>query len=617
MIWKSPSPKNKKREEGWQITKKNAILRRLLIHHCMGFSYLHLSNLLNGGVLLYLSGKMTVYIGATLFFLALAALLFAVLVRIRSRRAQQREEQFLSDAFSRISYEIRTPLTVILGLSRQLKEEKNLSNGNLTTYLTTIERQGKSLSELVNQLFDIAKLQSSDKSAEWKTGDITAFVEMIFENFRIYAREKEIELSFFCGESEMEADFVPDRLHKILHHLLSNAIRFSDEGSRIHLIMEREDKKSKNILIKVVDQGRGIPAEILPHIFDLFYRSPHTGKEQSAGHGIGLALVRQLTEALGGSVRVESEEGRGSTFTVALPLYKDEKNRYARWIPEMNAPLPLPTPSPEEEGAEPTAIPNENDPRATILLAEDNKDIAIYIRALFSSEQYNILHATNGEKAWEMANTQIPDLVITDEIMPKKSGTQLCREIKSSPLLNHIPVIMISAKNGECDLLEGLKSGADSYIRKPFYPEELQLSVVNLLESRQLLKEKYCRAVLKEEKTEQGEHQNAESEFLRHVTDIIYREMKNPDFTPGQLARELAISVSQLNKRLNAITGHPSSTYILQVKLSHAKKIFNTQNKTIGEVAAECGIYDVNYFSRVFKKYTGVTPTQFKRIPTH
>ena len=560
------------------------------------------------------SGKTGIYIGATLFLLALLTLLFSIFERMKNNRMLQQEEQLLSDIFAKITHELRTPLTVILGLSKQLREQKNLSNGNLSTYLNAIERQGKSLSELVNQLLDMANLQTSDKTVEWKTGNIVAFVEMVSETFRIYARQKEIELSFFSNETEIKTDFVPDYLHKILYNLLANAIKFSDEGTRIYLILERDKKEPKKMVIKVIDQGKGISKEMLPHIFELFYKCPHTGKETSAGSGIGLTLVKQLTEALEGTIRVESEVGKGSTFTVELPVLRNEKQLYSHWIPEKNIPPPVTTISTREETKELiSSDPNENDPRTTILLAEDNKDVALYIRSLFSQEQYNIVHVCNGEKAWDIANKQIPDIVITDVLMPKKNGIELCKEIKASPLLNHIPVIIVSAKNRESDLIEGLKSGADSYVRKPFYPEELQLRVENLLETRQLLKEKYRRTVLKEEKEETGNNTNAD--FLRHVTDIIHREMKNPDFTPGKLAQELAISVSQLNKKLNAITGYPSSTYILQVKLRHAKKIFNTQDKTIGEVAAECGIYDVNYFSRIFKKHTGITPTQFKRLP--
>ena len=211
-----------------------------------------------------------------------------------------------------------------------------------------------------------------------------------------------------------------------------------------------------------------------------------------------------------------------------------------------------------------------------------------------------------------MANEHLPDIVITDVLMPRMNGLELCKAIKQSPLLSHIPVVIISAKSEMQDYIEGLRYGADAYIRKPFQAEELQVRVENLLKQRHLLKEKYHRTVVKEEKSEHKD--NLDVDFLRHVTDIIYREMKNPDFSSTLLAQELAISVSQLNKKLNAATGYPASTYILQVKLTYAKKILASQNKTIGEVAAECGVYDVNYFSRVFKKQTGVTPTQYKRL---
>ncbi|MEA4917725.1 ATP-binding protein [Proteiniphilum sp.] len=561
------------------------------------------------------TGKVGIYTGVALLVLALLVFLFAIIERKKNNRILQQEEQFLSDTFARITHEIRTPLTVIVGLSKQLSDQKHLSNGNLSIYLNAIERQGKNLSQLVSQLLDIANLQTSDKEVEWKTGNIITFVQMVSETFQVYAKQKDIELFFFSNEPEIETDFVPDWLNKILYNLLYNAVKYSDEGSRINLILEMDRRDRKKMVIKVIDQGRGIEKERLPYIFDLFYKYPQNGTT-TGGNGIGLVLVKQLTEALEGTIEVKSEVGKGTMFTIELPLRRNEKQPYPRWTSEKNGMSPVTAiAAGEKVNGLISFEPNEEDPRTTILLAEDNKDIALYIRSLFPLEQYNIIHAGNGEKAWDIANKHIPDIVITDAVMPKKSGIELCREIKASSLLNHIPVIIISAKDRESDLLEGLKSGADCYIRKPFYPEELQLRVENLLETRQLLKEKYCRAVLKDEIAEPGNNKNINIDFLRHVTDIIHREMKNPDFASGKLAQELAISVSQLNKKLNVITGHSSSAYILQVKLSHAKKILNTQNKTIGEVAVECGIYDVNYFSRVFKKYTGITPTQFKRSP--
>lgn len=599
----------------------------------MDIYYLHLSGVLSGNFLLFkvpgtaiilptlniLSSdaypeKMDMYIGMILFLVVIVITVVSF-ERMKNKRMLQQAEQLRNDIFTKITHEFRTPLTIILGLSKQLREQKDLSTNNSLTYLSAIERQGRYLSELVNQSLDIANLYMADKTMEWKTGNIVAFVEMVSETFRLYAEQKEIDLYFFSDEKKIETDFVPDYLDKILYNLLTNAVKYSDEGGRIYLILERNKKDRKKIIIKVIDHGKGINKEMLPHIFKLFYKSPCGGTETPADNGIGLTLAKQLTEILGGTIYLESEEGKGSTFTVELPVRKNEKQLFPHWKPEKSTLQPIVN-IPEKVKYEEffSSEANENDLRTIILLAEDNKDIALYIRSIFHQEQYNIIYASNGEKAWNIINhKQLPDIVITDVIMPKKSGIELCKEIKASPLLNHIPVIIISAKNREADLIEGLKSGADSYIRKPFHPEELQVRVENLLGSRQLLKEKYHRTVLKEEKARYCD--NIHTNFLRRATDIIYREMKNPDFTPAKLAQELAISASQLNKKLNVATGYPTSIYILQVKLDYAKKILSTQNKTIGEVAAECGIYDVNYFSRVFKKHNGITPTQFKRLP--
>lgn len=553
-----------------------------------------------------------VYTGVLIFLLAFVALLIYLLQeRTKKNKILQNGEQIRSDIFAKITHEFRTPLTIILGLSKQLREQKDLSGNNSLAYLSAIERQGRNLSDLVNQLLDITKLQTTDDSIEWKTGNIIPFVEMIYENYSIYARQQGVELQFFCNELEIETDFVPNYLQKILRNLLSNAIKYSEAGSKINLVLARDEKDTKKFFLKVIDQGIGIRKEDLPHIFDLFYKVDHGDSQTSSG--IGLTLTRQLTEILKGTISVKSEVGKGSEFTVMLPIRRNEKKLYPYWMPVKKQQLM------GDNGHQPdtnglfSSRPNENDPRTTILLAEDNKDVAVYTRTIFNTNRYHLIYCRNGIEALEMAGKHLPDLVISDVVMPGMNGLDLCKEIKSSPLLSHVPVVLISAKTGYEDYIEGLKHGADAYIRKPFQAEELQVRVENLIRSRELLKEKYHRAVVKEERNNTDDNVNVD--FLRHVTDIIYREMKNPDFSSGKLAQELAIGVSQLNKKLNAATGYPASTYILQVKLSHAKKILSSQNKTIGEVAAECGVYDVNYFSRVFKKQTGITPTQYKRLP--
>ena len=557
------------------------------------------------------SGQQIIYgVVLLLLVISLLVLLYTLRDRTKKNRILQNGEQIRSDIFAKITHEFRTPLTIILGLSKQLREQKDLSGNNTLTYINAIERQGRNLSELVNQLLDITKLQMTDDPVEWKTGNLVSFVEMIFESHSIYAREQGMELQFFCDQTEIETDFAPNHLKKILQNLLSNAIKYSEPGSKINLVLALHEKDPKKFLLKVIDQGRGIKKEDIPHIFNLFYKCSDSDTQVSSG--IGLALTRQLVDILNGTIEVKSEMSKGSEFTVTLPIHRNETKLYPYWTSGKNSQTQATKQQlPATEELFPYK-PHDNDPRTTILLAEDNKDVALFTRSIFTAEGYHLIYCHNGEEALKMANEHLPDIVITDVLMPRMNGLELCKAIKQSPLLSHIPVVIISAKSEMQDYIEGLRYGADAYIRKPFQAEELQVRVENLLKQRHLLKEKYHRTVVKEEKSEHKD--NLDVDFLRHVTDIIYREMKNPDFSSTLLAQELAISVSQLNKKLNAATGYPASTYILQVKLTYAKKILASQNKTIGEVATECGVYDVNYFSRVFKKQTGVTPTQYKRL---
>ena len=558
------------------------------------------------------SGLQLVYgVVMLLLVISLVVLLYTLQDRTKKNRILQNGEQIRSDIFAKITHEFRTPLTIILGLSKQLREQKDLSGNNTLTYINAIERQGRNLSELVNQLLDITKLQMTDDPVEWKTGNLVSFVEMIYESHSIYAREQGMELQFFCDQTEIETDFAPNHLKKILQNLLSNAVKYSEPGSKINLVLAIHEKDPKKFLLKVIDQGRGIKKEDIPHIFTLFYKSSDSDAQVSSG--IGLALTRQLVDILNGTIEVKSELRKGTEFTVTLPIHRNETKLYPYWTSGKNSQTQVAKQQPPVSEELFSYKPHNNDPRTTVLLAEDNKDVALFTRSIFTAEGYHLIYCHNGEEALKMANEHLPDIVITDVLMPRMNGLELCKAIKQSPLLSHIPVVIISAKSEMKDYIEGLRYGADAYIRKPFQAEELQVRVENLLMQRKLLKDKYHRTVVKEEKSE--ENDNLDVGFLRHVTDIIYREMKNPDFSSTVLAQELAISVSQLNKKLNAATGYPASTYILQVKLNYAKKILASQNKTIGEVATECGIYDVNYFSRVFKKQTGVTPTQFKRLP--
>ena len=542
-------------------------------------------------------------------------LLISYIDKLKTIRSLKRVEHIRSDIFAKITHEFRTPITTILGLSRQMREMKDISPNHSVTFLSAIERQSKNLSFLINQLLDITNLQSEVNTIEWKTGNIVSFVNMVTESFAILASGKDIDLQFFSKEKEVETDFVPDYLNKILNNLIGNAIKYSEGGTHIYVMTEISEKDKKKFIIKVIDNGVGISKDDLPYLFNLFYQTNQNKVKE--GNGIGLTITKQLVEVSGGKIDVMSEPGKGTTFTITIPIQVSEKILYSHWKQDVEAESSYPSSelTNSTDGFFIDKI-SKDDTRYTILLVEDNKDIAIFIRSIFPNNKYNIVYCSNGEDAYKLVESTVPDIIITDIIMPKKNGIELIKDIKTSSLLNHIPIIIISAKNRNEDIYEGLKVGADTYLAKPFQPEELKIRVNNLLASRNLLIEKYRRTVLKEDKNSDiRDEVSANAEFLRLATDLIYREMKNPDFTPTMLSEELAISMSQLNKKLNAITGYPTSTYILQVKLSNAKKLLSNESKTIGEIAAECGIYDVNYFSRVFKRHTGFTPTQFRRLP--
>lgn len=551
-----------------------------------------------------------------IILLAAITIILSILLLQRNRaliRLQQ-SEKMRSSFLRNLVHEFRSPLTIIQGLSRHLRDVNQTGN-NSHSYLGTIERQGRILNDLTNRIQIVTGYESADTRDAWKHGNVVAFLEMVAESYQLVSRKKGIEMVFFSEESQIETNYHPSHLQHILQLLLNKALESSREGSRIFLIVEQQRRNQKFYTIKVVDHGKGISKKELPHLFESCYQEGITGEQVNTE--TGLMLCKHLATRMRGSIRVNSSEGKGTTFTLQLPIRNDKSVALSDKTPQLSSFKPT-----KEENETELVFANNslnstihaNDPRDLILLVEENNDMARYLHTLFHSNQYNLLIVPGVSMAHELAQKHIPDVVIADINISQKNGLDLCRSFRSSPLLNHIPVIILSASNSIDDRLEALQCGADAYLTKPFRAEELQLRVKKLLESRNLLREKYQRTHPVSEVKEEPDSQQLE--FLRQVTDIIHREIRNQEFSPKMLADELAISLSQLNRRLNSIAGKPSSTYILQVKMTYARKILASQQKAIGEVAAECGIYDVNYFSRIFKKHTGVTPTQYQRLPS-
>lgn len=547
-------------------------------------------------------------------FIFTALLYYAYRQRTRSNEMLNKLEQTRTGFFTNITHEFRTPLTVIKGLNRQMQEKKNLSEKEKSAFMAAIDRQSNNLLNLVNQLLDVAKLNRGLDTPQWKRGDIVAYLQMTAETFRLFAGEKDVNLIFYSDIAVREMDFIPSYIDKIISNLLSNAIKHTEAGDKIDFVVSI-GTRPETISIRIADTGEGIQKEDLERIFDFFYQSPHA--KNTSGSGIGLAYTQLMVKKMKGKIEVESQFGKGSVFTINLPL----KNSELTHIEPLIEPEKPVSALPEKQDIADQNI-EQTDPlekeacsvQPLVLVVEDNRDIALYLKSLLS-ESYHVITTKNGEEGLDIAEKSIPDLVITDLMMPVKDGYQLACEMKQNMLLNHIPIIMLTAKSSDEDRIEGLRCGVEAYIRKPFQPEELLIRIKNIFESRRILKEKYMSTI-----THNGNENKLDSDanlkFLQTISNLIHSEMDNPEMNSAFLADKMAMSISQLSRKINGITGYSTISYVLQLKLNKAKKMLADDNISITEVSDACGFYDVSYFSRVFKKEFGISPSHYQKIPT-
>jgi signal transduction histidine kinase/DNA-binding response OmpR family regulator len=556
------------------------------------------------------------YVTWLFFFIVLvaaAALYYAYRQRTRSNKLLKEMERNRTDFFTNITHEFRTPLTVIQGFSRFMREKKDLSDKEKYTYSEAIERQSINLLNMVNQLLDVTRLKSGKDAPQWRRGDIISYLRMTAETFKLFALEKGVALTFFSELEAQPMDFIPFYMDRVVSNLLSNAIKHTQEGDTIDFTIARGSRPD-TIILRVADTGEGIPEEDLQHIFELFYQSQSA--RNTSGSGIGLSFTKLMVEKMKGSIEVKSQRGKGSNFTVTLPV----KNKNLPNIPlleEEKSVYSLLEKSHTEESALDTIVevPYEDDADdpgnslPIILVVEDNKDVSVYIQSVLR-EKYHVIAAKNGLEGLELAQEHVPDVVVTDLMMPVMDGIELCREIKQSLLLNHIPVIMLTAKSTDEDRIKGLSCGAYAYIRKPFQPEELLICIENVLESRRVLKEKFINEI---QSLKKHHRHSGEDTFLLKLNDFLYKELQNTQLNASFVSEAFNMSPSQLNRKLNALTGYSTSSYIVHVKINHAKKLLSATMQTVTEVADACGFYDIAYFSRTFKRLTGMTPVQYQR----
>ena len=516
-----------------------------------------------------------------LTIIVIGFLLYVVRIKSRTQKIMRHMETVRSKFFTNITHEFRTPLTVILGLANQLSE-KTGTDQESSASLQTIIRQGDHLLSLVNQLLNISKVRSSIEEPNWRTGDIVAFIRMIVENFQ------HLNLIFVPQQTFLQADFVPEYFRKIIHNLLSNALKYTPKGGHVYITTTVENN---NLVIQIADSGKGIDKQDLPHIFETFYQGNNSCMDM--GTGVGLSLAKQMVETMGGQITVKSAVGKGTVFFVTLPL-KHGASQWEEWTPgepEKNLTPSVPTPDP----ASPESGASGADP-ATILLVEDNQDVAFYIGGLLK-DRYRLLYARDGKEGLEKAAEYMPDLILTDLMMPGMDGFDLCREIRSSIVLNHIPIIIITAKSEDVDKVQGLEAGADAYLLKPFNTDELHVRIAKLLEQRRVLREKYSQA-LRNNCTESVKLLPADQAFIDRLTNIIYSQISDSALNSDKIAEKMCMSKSQLNRKVRVITDSNTNTYIIYVRMEKAKRMLSSNDMPIGDIAMQCGFEDVGYSSR-------------------
>ena len=538
---------------------------------------------------------------------ALLALVYALKIRTQSQRILQKTEKMRSNFFTNVTHEFRTPLTVILGLGEQLESGQLRKEKDIAAAGAVIMRQGNNFLELINQLLDISRIQSAIGKADWRTGNVVILLQMLVESFETQARNQNIDLRFVSSETDIMMDFVPHYMKKMMHNLIANALKYTPNGEKVYVSLRRGNNK---IEIRVIDTGPGIHPDDLPHIFKPFYQGENSHIQASSG--IGLSLVQQIVKAMNGSITVASALEKGSAFTLFLPLRHGE-GRWATWVPpEIMTTGRSPQNIFQPVAGMPESSLGNDASKETVLIAEDNSDVLFYIGSQFGKE-YNLLFAKDGEEAFEKAKNFIPDLIVTDVRMPGMDGYELCRQIRASELVNHVPIIILTAKSHEEDRIKGIEAGADAYLTKPFNSEELNMLASKLLETRKALREKYSQE-LNEGTGATTQLTTSEQKFLSKLTDLVYAQMIKGEIEIEILASKMAMSRSQLNRKTVAVTGYNISNYILQVRMSKAKRLLDADISTpIGEIALECGFTDMGYFSRTFKNLFRMTPTQYRK----
>ena len=517
-------------------------------------------------------------------------------------------DQMKSRFFANISHEFRTPLTLIKGpVEGLLKQAK----GELKSDLELVRQNTGKLLKLVNQLLDLSRLEAGKIELKTSPQPIEVFVKRIAMLFSSQMDRKNIAFSFTCEDPDTLVFFDAEKMEHVIENLLSNAIKWTPEKGSINILIKEEvDDRQSYIKIMVADSGPGIPKQSLPYIFDRFYQVPQ--KNQTEGTGIGLAVVKEFVELHDGRISVESQPHVGTTFTVWLKLGKehlqedqinlfndpDEQEFEQQGLEELSAHLSQTLSNPDESG-----LSSE-----TVLFVDDNEDIRKYLRDILEGK-FKLIESKDGLEALNRTLETIPDLVVSDVMMPKMDGLELCNRIKSDTRTSHIPVILLTAKSGEEEKIEGLRHKANDYIIKPFNTEELILKINNLIETRRKAQSSLIKVNFNPEQVQLSSMEDA---FLNKLNQTLEENYSNDRFGVFELAKELGMSRSQLQRKINALTGKTPNYLIRKYRLEKALHMLKNNTGTVSEIAFHVGFSGHAYFSKCFAEEYGISPKAVK-----
>ena len=507
-------------------------------------------------------------------------------------------DQLKTRLFTNISHELRTPLTIIRGMAEQIKDYPNqwLDRG-----VKMIQRNSNHLLDLVNQILDLRKLEMGKLELNLVQGDIVKYLKYILESFYSIAEQKDIDLQFKSDTESLDMDYDPEKLLRVLTNLLSNAIKFTPEGGNVTLIVNQNT--SNQLEVQVADSGIGIPSTQLNQIFDRFYQVKEEGrKEKNAvgGTGIGLAIVKEMVQLMKGNLKVHSQVDEGTTFFIFIPI-----QNLAELDASNGVPIKLGTHHLSE--TEPVLSFEVGEDLSKVLIVEDNPDIAQYLIACLEGK-FQMTWVKNGRKGLEEAIEKVPDLILSDVMMPEMDGYELCSSLKKDNRTSHIPIVLLTAKADEDSRVEGLGKGADAFLAKPFNRSELLLTIQNLLNLRQQIQARYGN--VDEWPDSKGQ---VEDEFIVRIKSEIESNIDDEYFGINELCRAIGMSRAQIHRKVKALTGQSTSIFIRQIRLNKAKKLLKSTDLNIAQVAFEVGFRDPKYFSKTFIEAFGQKPKDFKQ----